>query len=255
MVQVEPINAFDDNYIWAIRDTTENQVWVVDPGQAEPVLSYLKQHDATLAGILITHHHWDHTNGVAELVNVFSGITVYGPTQSKFSGITHPLDAGDTIHIMTLSLTIIRTPGHTLDHICYTNNTLCFTGDTLFSAGCGRLFEGSAEQMWHSFQQFSQFSDSTLIYCTHEYTSANLAFAAAVEPNNDDIKAHIAWVTTQRAKGLPSLPTNFGLERQINPFLRANLAHMCHQLPPHLACETQRPWDNFSAIRAWKDEF
>ncbi|TMP75660.1 hydroxyacylglutathione hydrolase, partial [Pseudoalteromonas ruthenica] len=109
MVQVEPINAFDDNYIWAIRDTTENQVWVVDPGQAAPVLSYLKQHDATLAGILITHHHWDHTNGVAELVNVFSGITVYGPTQSKFSGITHPLDAGDTIHIMTLSLTIIRT--------------------------------------------------------------------------------------------------------------------------------------------------
>jgi hydroxyacylglutathione hydrolase len=255
MAQVEPINAFEDNYIWAIRDTIKKQVWVVDPGQAKPVLSYLKQHNLTLAGILITHHHWDHTNGVAELVDAYPEITVYGPAHSKFSGITHSLDAGDTIHVMGLPLTVLRTPGHTLDHICYTNDTLCFTGDTLFSAGCGRLFEGSAEQMWHSFQQFSQFSDETLIYCTHEYTSANLAFATAVEPSNDNIKAHIDWVTGQRKKGQPSLPTHFGLERQINPFLRAHFAHMRDHLPQHLANHTSHPWSNFAQIRAWKDEF
>ncbi|MBE0368897.1 MULTISPECIES: hydroxyacylglutathione hydrolase [Pseudoalteromonas] len=255
MAQVEPINAFDDNYIWAIRDTDKKQVWVVDPGDAEPVLSYLAQHDATLCGILITHHHWDHTNGVAELTHVFPNTNVYGPQNSKFKGITHALRNGDSLTVFEHTFSVLTTPGHTLDHICYCNDVLCFTGDTLFSAGCGRLFEGSAEQMWHSFKLFSQFNDNTLIYCTHEYSAANLAFAIAVEPDNNDIKAHIEWVTTQRKNNLPSLPTRFGIERKINPFLRSDLPHMLHHLPHDVTVNNLTPWHNFAALRLWKDQF
>lgn len=255
MVQVESINAFDDNYIWAIRHTKTQQTWVVDPGQADPVFTYLKEKQASLAGILITHHHWDHTNGVEALQEAFSDLTVYGPLNSPFKGITHPVKEGDTVDIFTDTFSIIETPGHTLDHICYGNARLCFTGDTLFSAGCGRLFEGTAEQMWHSFNKFSRFCDDTLIYCTHEYTAANLAFAKAVEPNNPIVQAHIDKVTALRRRNEPSLPSQFGLERKINPFLRASQPHMLDQLPQHLTKENQKPWDQFAAIRSWKDEF
>ena len=174
MVQVKAIKAFSDNYIWCISNEAEQTAWVVDPGQAEPVLNYLYEQNLTLCGILITHHHYDHTDGVAALVKAFRDIPVYGPRHSPFKGITHGVSEADKVTVYDYTFTVLATPGHTLDHVCYINDELSFTGDTLFSAGCGRLFEGSAEQMWHSLCKLRALPDECKIYCTHEYTQANL---------------------------------------------------------------------------------
>ena len=162
MVQVKAIKAFSDNYIWCLTTDNSNQAWVVDPGQAQPVLAHLAEHNLILGGILITHHHYDHTDGVAALVASNPNIPVYGPTNSPFKGITHPLKDGQNINVLNIDFNIIETPGHTLDHICYTNDELAFTGDTLFSGGCGRLFEGTAKQMWESFNKLKELPASVL---------------------------------------------------------------------------------------------
>ncbi|NOU50680.1 hydroxyacylglutathione hydrolase [Pseudoalteromonas sp. JBTF-M23] len=255
MVQVEPIKAFTDNYIWAIRDTENNHVWVVDPGQADPVNTYLAQKQATLKGVLVTHHHWDHTNGIQELLKSSPSIAVYGPTNSPFNGITHPLKEGDELDVLSIKLRVIETPGHTLDHICYLSNTLCFTGDTIFSAGCGRLMEGSSEQMWLTLCKFNDVPDDALMYCTHEYTLANLAFASAVEPNNSDIQNYKKWAEQQVSKCTPTLPSTFAKERAVNPFLRATLTQAKANIPHHLSDDLSEPWKVFAALRAWKDSF
>ncbi|OHU86714.1 MULTISPECIES: hydroxyacylglutathione hydrolase [Pseudoalteromonas] len=255
MVQVEPIKAFQDNYIWAIRDTKQNLVWVVDPGQASPVMNYLAQHSAKLQGILITHHHWDHTDGVSELQTFAPGIPIYGPKSSPFEGITQPLVEGDEVSVLGKQYSIIETPGHTLDHICYINDQHSFTGDTLFSAGCGRLFEGNPIQMWQSLQKLLSLSDHTQIYCTHEYTTANLAFAQAVEPDNQDIQDYQQWVNQRRNQELPTLPTTMAKERLVNPFLRADLEHICKHIPTQFTRNQSDPWQVFAALRAWKDAF
>lgn len=253
MVQVDPIKAFSDNYIWALKK--EDKVWVVDPGQSDPVFAYLQQTNSTLSGILITHHHWDHTNGVSALVEAFKDIPVYGPENSPFTGITHKLNEDDVIIVADTQFKIISTPGHTLDHICYMNDALCFTGDTLFSAGGGRLFEGDAQMMWHSLNKFSQYNDEVRIYCTHEYTLANLKFALAVEPDNKILNNHFQKVEALVTNCTPSLPTNFALERAINPFLRASEPNILKNLPKHLIQEATENWQNFAALRRWKDEF
>lgn len=253
MVQVEPIKAFSDNYIWAIHHG--QQTWVVDPGDAEPVLRYLSQHNKQLAGILVTHHHWDHTNGIEQLTKTFEHIPVFGPKNSPCELITQPLSEGDTVQVGDIQFAIIETPGHTLDHICYTHEALCFTGDTLFSAGCGRLFEGDAQMMWQSLEKFKRFNDDTLIYCTHEYTLANLAFARAVEPTNAALIKYSEKAEQLRAANAPTLPSNFATERAINPFLRSQIANITSQLPEHVEALGHEPWQNFAAIRAWKDEF
>ncbi|KZN66303.1 hypothetical protein N473_09970 [Pseudoalteromonas luteoviolacea CPMOR-1] len=255
MAQVEPIKAFNDNYIWAICSQHEQQTWVVDPGQSQPVLTFLKANNRRLSGILITHHHWDHTDGVAELLLQFPDIPVYGPKDSKFSGITHPLSHNDNVTIAGITFKVVETPGHTLDHICYTNEQITFTGDTLFSGGCGRLFEGTAEQMWHSLESLKQLPDTCQIYCTHEYTLANLAFAQAVEPENQVLSDYIAWCHQQREKDLPTLPTNMEKERHINPFLRADQAHILAHLPTDLQGLSDQHWQSFAKLRLWKDNF
>ncbi|CAH9063932.1 Hydroxyacylglutathione hydrolase GloB [Pseudoalteromonas holothuriae] len=255
MVQVKPIKAFDDNYIWAIHDTTQKQVWVVDPGQAEPVVKFLNDNQASLQGILVTHHHWDHTTGIASLKEITPQLRVFGPANSPYNGITDPLYEGDTITVFNIELAVIETPGHTLDHICYLNHKLCFTGDTLFSAGCGRLMEGNAEQMWQSLKKFTPLKDETLMYCTHEYTMANLAFASAVEPDNQDISEYKQWAASRRSNNLPTLPSTFGKERAVNPFLRANLSHISEYIPKHIKSNLSEPWQVFAALRVWKDKF
>ncbi|MBQ4836429.1 hydroxyacylglutathione hydrolase [Pseudoalteromonas luteoviolacea] len=255
MAQVEPIKAFNDNYIWAICNTHSPETWVVDPGQSQPVIEFLTTQNRPLSGILITHHHWDHTDGVAELLLQFPDIPVYGPKDSKFTGITHALSPDDTLTIADITFKIVHTPGHTLDHICYVNEQLAFTGDTLFSGGCGRLFEGTAEQMWHSLQSLLKLPDSCQIYCTHEYTLANLAFAHAVEPNNKLLEKHISWCQQQRGQDLPTLPTNMGIERQINPFLRAEHETILDHLPKNFQGSTDTTWQKFANLRLWKDNF
>ncbi|MCF6441927.1 hydroxyacylglutathione hydrolase [Pseudoalteromonas luteoviolacea] len=255
MAQVEPIKAFTDNYIWAICNQHDNATWVVDPGQSQPVLTFLNKNNRTLSGVLITHHHWDHTDGVAELLLQFPNIPVYGPKDSKYDGITHPLTQDDKITIAGIPFKVVQTPGHTLDHICYINDDLALTGDTLFSGGCGRLFEGTAEQMWYSLESLKQLPDTCQIYCTHEYTLANLAFAHAVEPENKALSDYIKWCQLQRAKDLPTLPTNMGNERAVNPFLRSDQADILAHLPAFLQSTPDILWQRFALLRQWKDNF
>lgn len=261
MVQVKAIKAFSDNYIWCITHSEEHLAWVVDPGQAEPVLTHLSQHGLTLAGILITHHHYDHTDGVAALCEAFKGINVYGPSNSPFKGITNTLNEGDTVSVFDTEFAIIHTPGHTLDHICYLNPALAFTGDTLFSGGCGRLFEGSAEQMQHSFDKLRQLPEVCKIYCTHEYTQANLAFALAVEPTNADLIEYAQWVDAKRSNDEITLPSTIALERKINPFMRSDISGISQNIPieyQHKSknmLQNNEPWQNFAGLRTWKDHF
>ncbi len=257
MVQVKAIKAFSDNYIWCLTSSQSNQAWVVDPGQAEPVLRHLAEHNLTLAGILITHHHYDHTDGVAKLVTENPNIAVYGPTNSPFKGITHPLTACQSITVLNTVFNIIATPGHTLDHICYVNEQLAFTGDTLFSGGCGRLFEGSAEQMWHSFNKLRELPSDCKVYCTHEYTQANLAFAKAVEPDNAALIAYSEHVDELRSRDEITLPSSIGQELKINPFMRSNLASITTLLPKEFCSVTKNnePWENFAGLRRYKDNF
>ncbi|MBS3798616.1 hydroxyacylglutathione hydrolase [Pseudoalteromonas sp. BDTF-M6] len=254
MAQVEAIKAYKDNYIWALQGSDNKQVVVVDPGLAEPVFAYLKEQNKTLAAILITHHHWDHTTGVAALKLAYPGITVYGPKNSPFTDVDVALSDGDTLKVLNYDFQVRATPGHTLDHICYFGAGLVFSGDTLFSGGCGRLFEGSAEQMWQSMQVFRALDDKTLVYCTHEYTQANMQFAAASQPHNEAVLSYQHQVETKRAQDIITLPSTIGLEKRINPFLRADVISL-GAIPPQFRPQDDEPNAKFAALRAWKDNF
>ena len=257
MVQVKAIKAFSDNYIWCLTTHNSNQAWVVDPGDARPVITHLAEHNLSLAGILITHHHSDHTGGVADLVKQFANIPVYGPANSPFDGITHTLIDGDNIEVLNVPFNIVATPGHTLDHICYTHNELAFTGDTLFSGGCGRLFEGTSEQMWNSFNKLRELPKSCKVYCTHEYTQANLAFAKAVEPRNPELLEYSKKVDELRSKDEITLPSTIDQELKINPFMRSDLPTITELLPKEflLVTKNNEPWENFASLRKFKDNF
>lgn len=247
------IPAFNDNYLWLISDN--GQAYVVDPGDAEPIEAALKQHNLDLSGILITHHHWDHTNGINALLEQ-RDIPVYGPQSDKIPQVSHPVKEGDQLKLTEhLAFTVLEVPGHTLDHIAYFGHGYLFCGDTLFSAGCGRLFEGSAEQMYSSLEKLSRLPPDTLIYCAHEYTTANLKFAAAVEPNNPAIQSHIHKVDKLRADGLSSLPSTIGLEQKINPFLRAHHPDVIQAAQQRAGSPLSADSAILAEIRRWKDNF
>jgi len=256
MFQVTPIPAFDDNYIWALQVPGSSHIAVVDPGDAAPVEQYLQQKGLSLDAILITHHHADHTGGVAQLT-ADRAIPVYGSHQSKFSGVTHPLKQDSSIEVSGQSLTVAEVPGHTLDHISYyqpTGNGQLFCGDTLFLAGCGRLFEGSPAQMLAAMRYFRGLPGSTEVYCTHEYSLANLAFAQAVEPENQAITNSILDCQQKRSDKLPTLPGSIATELQINPFMRTDqeaVIKAAEQFDGSKGDETVI----FTAIRAWKNQF
>jgi hydroxyacylglutathione hydrolase len=215
-----PIPAFSDNYIWLFAQ--DGEAWVVDPGEAPPVLEALKSLELTLAGILVTHHHGDHTGGIKALRENFP-VPVFGPENSPAAElINNPLSHGESIKIGTCQFLVISIPGHTLDHIAYYSaaEKILFCGDTLFSAGCGRVFEGTYEQMYQSLLKLAALPDDTRVCCAHEYTLSNLRFAIATEPSNRDIVKYKELCDDLREKELPTLPTSIGLEKRINPFLR-----------------------------------
>jgi hydroxyacylglutathione hydrolase len=221
MLNIIPILAFDDNYIWLLHNT--RHAVVVDPGDAQPVIEALKKHHLTLVGILITHHHSDHIDGVAALLE-YQVAPVYAPNYEKFNFDHIKLVEGDEISLTKIAqnFRIMWLPGHTLGHIAYVNNDYLFCGDVLFGAGCGRLFEGTPAQMLASLQRLMVLPSTTQVFCTHEYTSTNIDFALTVEPNNVALLDRKAHVHTLRAQHLPSLPSTISLELQTNPFLRCN---------------------------------
>lgn len=254
-LDIQPIKAFNDNYIWCM--VKGPHCVVVDPGDAAPVLDYCKQHKLTLNAILITHHHWDHTNGINDLLNEFGEIPVYGPQNPQIPQITHPLKQGQQVDLAALALnfSVIEVPGHTLDHIAYHGDDMLFCGDTLFSAGCGRLFEGSPQQMFDSLEKLANLAPQTKVYCTHEYTQANIKFALAVEPNNQQLLEYEQWAVQQRQQGLPTLPSSIAKECAINPFLRCQETEVMAVAQSHSNGDVNSALEAFSALRSWKDHF
>ena len=257
-MNISPIPAFTDNYIWQLNDG--EQAYVVDPGDAKPVVNFLDNNGLKLAGILITHHHWDHTGGVKELLNAWPGIPVYGPVNPSIADITHPLKEGDSITLLNSTFVVYELPGHTLDHIAFyherfNDHDVLFCGDTLFSSGCGRLFEGTAAQMFESLSKLKTLPAETLVYCTHEYTEANLAFAAAVEPDNKDVEHRIVEVRSLRSQNQPTVPSSLGLELKVNPFLRWDADSVIASANEQSGTMNHEAVEVFAAIRAWKDHF
>ncbi|MFM2398040.1 MAG: hypothetical protein RL341_197, partial [Pseudomonadota bacterium] len=224
MIRIEPIAAFVDNYFWAIHNGAH--AWVVDPGDAPPVAQWLQSHALTLAGILLTHHHADHVGGVASLV-AGHRVPVIGPAREAIAGVTRKVAEGDEVLLPELgvALAVLDVPGHTAGHIAYAGmvegEPVVFCGDTLFAAGCGRLFEGTAAQMWQSLCKLAALAPHTRAYCAHEYTLSNLAFAKAAEPDNAAIAARINACQQLRAEGVPTVPFTLAQELATNPFLRA----------------------------------
>lgn len=258
MLSVSAIPALKDNYIWALRRDDRPQAVVVDPGEAEPVLRWLAAQGLTLGAILVTHHHWDHTHGIGELRRHWPA-PVHGPARESqpIEALSHPLNDGDRCRVDCLDseFEVIAIPGHTLGHIALYGEDCLFCGDTLFSAGCGRLFEGTPEQMHGSLQRLAQLPAATRIYCGHEYTEANLAFALTVEPENAEARDHLEHTRELRARNLPSLPSTVGLERRVNPFLRSATPTVVQAACRQSGRTLSSPIDVFAALRAWKDRF
>lgn len=221
MLNIIPISAFDDNYIWLLHNGC--YAVVVDPGDAAPVIDYLKKHQLILSAILITHHHSDHIDGVWSLL-AHRAVPVYAPQYEKFDFEHTKLADGDEVCLPEIAQTfrIVWLPGHTLGHIAYVNDDYLFCGDTLFGAGCGRLFEGTPAQMLQSLERLKMLNTHTHVFCTHEYTSKNIAFALTLEPDNQDLQVRASAVKQLRQQQLPSLPSNIALELATNPFLRCD---------------------------------
>jgi len=254
-----PLPAFADNYIWMLHDGSH--AIVVDPGDAQPVFDALARHKLQLAAILVTHHHADHTGGVAALREA-TGARVFGPAGETVPQPCTPLRQGDHADALGLRFEVLDIPGHTAGHIAYflpaapSQAPLLFCGDTLFSGGCGRLFEGTPAQMLASLDALAALPGDTRVCCAHEYTLANLRFAQAVEPGNTDLTHYNARCESLRAQGQPTLPSQLATERLINPFLRSREATVLRAVRAHaeLAADAAEA-DVFAALRQWKNDF
>ena len=258
-----PIPAFSDNYLWLLHDG--KQAIVVDPGQAEPVLSVLAQHQLQLQGILVTHHHADHVGGVQALREA-TGAPAWGPAYEQLPEPITRVQGGDTVDLLGGPWQVMDVPGHTAGHIAYycpwvggdapLNAPVLFCGDTLFSAGCGRLFEGTPAQMHASLSALAALPANTLVCAAHEYTLSNLRFAQAVEPDNTDLAAYTAHCEALRAHGTPTLPAQLGNELRINPFLRSSVpavARAALQFDP--STPSSNPVEVLASLRRWKNQF
>jgi hydroxyacylglutathione hydrolase len=256
MNNITYIRALKDNYVWLVLSDDKTKAAAIDPGQAEPVLHYLKQHNIILSDILLTHYHQDHTAGVSILKKTFQA-KVWAYSTSTHAEVDEEIQAKNHIflHTVKTKFAILKTPGHTKDAICYFDGLNLFSGDTLFAGGCGRLFEGTAEQMYHSLNTLRELPESTNVYCGHEYTCANLEFALSLEPDNQTILSRLAEVNSLQKQNQASLPSTIGIEKNTNPFLRCNDPEFGKIIAKKLACQTSNPLELFTAIRKYKDNW
>ncbi|OAI48700.1 hydroxyacylglutathione hydrolase [Gammaproteobacteria bacterium SCGC AG-212-F23] len=247
--------AFKDNYIWLQHDA--KKAIVVDPGDAEPVLDYLQSNKIGLEAVLLTHHHHDHTGGVRELKKAFTDAIIYAPRNdaSKIAVFDKTVSGGDQITLSFSEFIVLDIPGHTLGHIAYVGENKLFCGDTLFSAGCGRVFEGTMVQMYQSLSRLKALDNEIEMYCGHEYTYANLLFAKTVEPNNLFLQKRLQEVIHLREKNQATLPVKMGIEKMTNPFLRCDSAEIVTSVKQHVGLENPTPVEVFSCLRAWKNKF
>ncbi len=253
MNTIIPLRAFKDNYIWLWQ---ANQfAWVVDPGDASPVMNYLKKNQLKLAGILLTHHHADHSGGIHELITQWPNLLVYGSERSPVNEITVRLKTSDTLVCGPLQLKVMEIPGHTLDHLAFYNEEVVFCGDTLFSAGCGRVFEGTYDQMYHSLMRLANLPQTIKIYCGHEYTLQNLTFAEQVEPTNTFIQQKMTAIKKLLSAGEASVPSLLADELQMNPFLRCNNSTVIESARQRGNVTIDQPVEIFQFLREWKNTF
>ena len=253
-MQIEPIPAFEDNYIWALR--THGFAAVVDPGEIAPVEQFLARTGDRLCAILVTHRHEDHIGGIAELT-MRHPVPVYGPAREATAVVTHPRVDGERVALPELGteFEVLDVPGHTLGHVAYyARDVGLFCGDTLFGAGCGRVFEGTLGQMHVSLARLAALPPETPVYCAHEYTQSCLHFAQAVEPGNTAIDARIAKVAAQRTAGRPSLPSTLAEELATNPFLRWDAPAVIAAATRRLGHAPANDAETFGAIRVWRDK-
>lgn len=252
---VHQLPALNDNYIYLIEDHNSDMLAVVDPADATPVVQACGQLDKALTHILNTHHHWDHTDGNKSLKSRF-GATVIGAEvdAARIPEIDLAVSETSTLTLGSLNIKILAVPGHTSGHIAYLINDALFCGDTLFGGGCGRLFEGTPEQMWDSLSKLASLPDETKVYCAHEYTLANLRFARVADPDNSNLTTRVGNDTQKRMKHLPTIPSTIGMEKLTNPFLRPLNGDFCYQYSEKQGLSPSKPIDVFTHLRASKDK-
>lgn len=251
-MNLNSIPAFQDNYIWVLSED-DGRCLIVDPGEAAPVLRAIEEHQWQPEAILLTHHHNDHVGGVQALRDAFPDVVVYGPAETQHKGTTQVVAEGDTVTVLGQDFSVFATPGHTLGHICFFSFPYLFCGDTLFSGGCGRLFEGTATQMYQSFCKINALPDDTVICCAHEYTLGNMKFAVSVLPEDAEVQEYYKKVSELRAKNEKTLPVILKNERKINLFLRTEDADLIEVINQEKVL--QHPEERFAWLRAKKDAF